>query len=49
MFKTEIVCDNCGAHYIIVTQYDTDSKFCSFCSEPLILADVDEEEYEDIE
>lgn len=34
MYKTEIICDGCESHYIVVTKKKDQVNFCPFCSEP---------------
>lgn len=34
MYKTEIICDGCESHYIVVTKKKDQINFCPFCSEP---------------
>jgi uncharacterized paraquat-inducible protein A len=41
MLKTEVICESCDAHFVVVSQEDQPS-FCPFCQ--AILADTDEEE-----
>jgi len=34
MTKTEIVCESCNEHYILVTIEEKNSLYCPFCSSP---------------
>lgn len=51
MFKTEIICNGCESHFILVTRTKEQINFCPFCSEPYSIEDDslvdDDEEQED--
>lgn len=35
MVKSEIICNNCESHYIIVTKEEEQLNFCPICAAPL--------------
>lgn len=44
MVKSEIICNNCESHYIIVTKEIESLNFCPICAAPL---DIEEEQSDD--
>lgn len=46
MQKTEVQCDDCGTHFIVVTKGNEEVSYCPFCS--VMLTDRTETESEDI-
>lgn len=44
MLKTEVICESCDSHHIVVSQDDQEPMYCSFCQAALAEADDQEEE-----
>lgn len=36
MLKTEIICDSCNNHYIVVTEDEVYPGYCPLCSSPIL-------------
>lgn len=44
MTKTEIICESCDSHFIVVLKEDLPIQFCPFCSATIADTEIEEDE-----